>query len=48
MSVKRLHHECISCMTKIHLEKCPKELSDDKKVEYMQFRYCRNLDGRNQ
>ena len=36
MSVKRLHHECISCMTKIHLEKCPKELSDDKKVEYMQ------------
>ena len=36
MSVKRLHHECIRCMTKIHLDKCPKELSDDKKVEYMQ------------
>ena len=36
MSVKRLHHECISCMTKIHLDKCPKELEDDKKVEYMQ------------
>ena len=36
MSVKRLHHECISCMTKIHLDKCPKELADDKKVEYMQ------------
>lgn len=36
MEVKRLHPECISCMTKVHLEKCPKELSEDKKVEYMQ------------
>lgn len=36
MAVNRLHHECISCMTKVHLEKCPKDLSDEKKVEYMQ------------
>lgn len=36
MEVKRLHPECISCMTKVHLEKCPKEISEDKKVEYMQ------------
>lgn len=36
MEVKRLHPECISCMTKVHLEKCPKEVSEDKKVEYMQ------------
>lgn len=36
MDVKRLHPECISCMTKVHLEKCPKEADDDKKVEYMQ------------
>lgn len=36
MEVKRLHHECISCMTKVHLDKYPKELSEDKKVEYMQ------------
>ena len=36
MDVKRLHPECISCMTKVHLEKCPKEADNDKKVEYMQ------------
>lgn len=36
MEIKRLHPECISCMTKIHLDKCPKEMSEDKKVEYMQ------------
>ena len=36
MEVKRLHPECISCMTKVHLGKCPKEVSNDKKVEYMQ------------
>ena len=36
VDVKRLHPECISCMTKVHLEKCPKEADDDKKVEYMQ------------
>ena len=36
MKVKRLHPECISCMTKVHLDKCPKEMSEDKKVEYMQ------------
>ena len=36
MEVKRLHPECISCMTKVHLEKCPKEADYDKKVEYMQ------------
>lgn len=36
MEVKRLHHECLSCMTKIHLDKYPKEMPDDKKVEYMQ------------
>ena len=36
MEVKRLHSECISCMTKVHLEKCPKEMPEDKKREYMQ------------
>lgn len=36
MEVKRLHHECLSCMTKIHLDKYPKDATDDKKVEYMQ------------
>lgn len=36
MEVKRLHPECISCMTKVHLEKCPKKADNDKKVEYMQ------------
>ena len=36
MEIKRLHPECISCMTKVHLDKCPKEMSEDKKVEYMQ------------
>lgn len=36
MEVKRLHPECISCMTKVHLEKCPKEMPEDKKREYMQ------------
>ena len=36
MEVKRLHHECISCMTKVHLDKYPKDVEDDKKVEYMQ------------
>ena len=36
MEVKRLHPECISCMTKVHLEKCPKGMPEDKKREYMQ------------
>lgn len=36
MEVKRLHPECISCMTKVHLDKCPKEMPEEKKVEYMQ------------
>lgn len=36
MEVKRLHPECISCMTKVHLEKCPEGISEDRKVEYMQ------------
>ena len=36
MEIKRLHHECIRCMTKVHLDKYPKELSEDKKREYMQ------------
>lgn len=36
MSVKRLHHECIGCMTKVHLNKYPEDIEDDKKVEYMQ------------
>lgn len=36
MSVKRLHSECVRCMTKIHLEKCPTDMPEDKKVEYMQ------------
>ena len=36
MEVKRLHYECLSCMTKIHLDKYPKDATDEKKVEYMQ------------
>ena len=36
MEVKRLHHECLSCMTKIHLDKYPKDATDNEKVEYMQ------------
>ena len=36
MEIKRLHSECISCMTKIHLDKYPEEMPEDKKVEYMQ------------
>lgn len=36
MEIKRLHPECISCMMKIHLDKCPSDMSEDKKVEYMQ------------
>ena len=36
MEIKRLHHECISCMTKVHLEKCPESAMGDQKVEYMQ------------
>lgn len=36
MEIKRLHHECISCMTKVYLEKCPESAMGDQKVEYMQ------------
>ena len=36
MEIKRLHHECLSCMTKIHLDKYPKDVTEDEKVEYMQ------------
>ena len=36
MEIKRLHPECIRCMTKIHLDKCPSDLPEEKKVEYMQ------------
>ena len=36
MEVKRLHHECLSCMAKIHLDKYPKDAADDQKTEYMQ------------
>ena len=36
MEIRRLHPECISCMTKVHLEKCPKDMAEEKKVEYMQ------------
>ena len=36
MEIRRLHPECISCMTKVHLEKCPKEMPEEIKVEYMQ------------
>ena len=36
MEVRRLHPECISCMTKVHLDKCPKDVPEEKKVEYMQ------------
>lgn len=36
MEVKRLHHECLSCMTKVHLNKYPEGTTDEQKVEYMQ------------
>ena len=36
MEVRRLHPECISCMTKVHLDKCPKDIAEEIKVEYMQ------------
>ena len=36
MEVRRLHPECVSCMTKVHLGKCPKDFPEEKKVEYMQ------------
>ena len=36
MEVRRLHPECISCMTKVHLDKCPKDMPEETKVEYMQ------------
>lgn len=36
MEVRRLHPECVSCMTKVHLDKCPKDMPEEKKVEYMQ------------
>lgn len=36
MSVNRLHHECISCLTRVHLEKYPKDVTAEEKVEYMQ------------
>ena len=36
MEVRRLHPECISCMTKVHLEKCPQDMPEEIKVEYMQ------------
>ena len=36
MEVKRLHYECLSCMTKVHLDKYPDNATDDQKREYMQ------------
>lgn len=36
MEVRRLHHECLSCMTKVHLNKYPEGTIDEQKVEYMQ------------
>ena len=36
MEIRRLHSECISCMTKAHLEKCPEDMPEEIKVEYMQ------------
>ena len=36
MEVKRLHHECLSCMTKVHLNKYPESATEEQKVEYMQ------------
>ena len=36
MELRRLHPECISCMTKVHLDKCPKDIPEEQKVEYMQ------------
>ena len=36
MEVRRLHHECLSCMTKVHLNKYPEGTTDEQKVVYMQ------------
>ncbi|MBR5595836.1 MAG: DUF89 family protein [Lachnospiraceae bacterium] len=36
MEIRRLHPECIRCMTKVHLEKCPQDMAEEIKVEYMQ------------
>ena len=36
MEVKRLHHECLSCMTKVHLDKYPENATEDQKRKYMQ------------
>lgn len=36
MEVRRLHHECLICMTKVHLNKYPEGTTDEQKVEYMQ------------
>lgn len=36
MEIRRLHPECIRCMAKVHLEKCPKDVPEEIKVEYMQ------------
>lgn len=34
--MRRLRSECISCLLKTHLEKCPTDTPEIKKVEYMQ------------
>ena len=36
MKVERLRPECISCVMKNQLDKCPTDISDEKKIEYMQ------------
>lgn len=36
MKVERLRPECISCVMKNQIEKYPADISDDKKIEYMQ------------
>lgn len=35
METIRLHSECINCMAKVHLDKCPKDAPEDQKREYM-------------
>lgn len=36
MEIKRLHSECLTCMAKVHMDKCPKDIDEEIKVEYMQ------------
>lgn len=36
MGIERLRSECLSCLLKSNLEKCPADISEERKLEYMQ------------